>query len=182
MQSSTTFANSAAVASLYQPVAGFAIHERFGKLPMSQIPAPAVDYAKEGFPVSPVIAYYLDRSRIYFNRTFAGKPWLDNIRDTSYAVWLYYRFNLSHRDVEDTFFIDEVFVKINDKQHYLQRAVDQDGEVVNVFLQVKRDGATARRLFKRPVYWHGLNFWSRFASQPAGPRLPQNKIVRLSIR
>ena len=31
--------------------------------------------------------------------------------------------------------IDEVFVKINGEQHYLWRAVDQDGEVVDVFLQ-----------------------------------------------
>jgi len=35
----------------------------------------------------------------------------------------------------DTFFIDEVFVKIDVKQHYFWRAVDQDGEVVDVFLQ-----------------------------------------------
>ena len=85
-------------------------------------------------------------------------------------MWLYYRFNLSHRDVEDllakrgiivsyesvrlwcnkfgpqyawklekrhqgfgdTFFIDEVFVRIQGKQQYLWRAVDQDGEVVNL--------------------------------------------------
>ena len=105
----------------------------------------------------------------------------------SYAVWLYYRFNLSHRDIEDllsqrgitvsresirlwcikfgaiytrrlkrrqrgygdTFLIDEVFVKINGKQHYLWRAVDQDGEIVDVFLQARRDGATAKRFFKR---------------------------------
>jgi len=90
----------------------------------------------------------------------------------SYAVWLYYRFNLSHRDIEDllaergitishesirlwyikfgviytrrlkrkhqgfgdTFYIDEVFVKIEGIQHYLWRAVDQDGEVVDVYL------------------------------------------------
>ncbi len=88
------------------------------------------------------------------------------------AVWLYHRFNLSHRDIEDllaergitvsyesirlwcnkfgpqyakrlkcrhqgfgdTFYIDEVFVKIDGKQQYLWRAVDQDGEVVDVFL------------------------------------------------
>jgi len=94
----------------------------------------------------------------------------------SYAVWLYCRFNLSHRDIEDllaecgitvsreairlwcikfdvkfarrlkrkhrgygdTFYIDEVFVKINGKQHYLWRAVDQDGEVVDVYLQAQR--------------------------------------------
>ena len=105
----------------------------------------------------------------------------------SYAVWLYYRFNLSHRDIEDllaergiivsyetirlwcikfgalyarrlkrkyrgygdTFCIDEVFVKIKGKQHYLWRAVDQDGDVVDVYLQVKRDGVAAKRFFKR---------------------------------
>src|SRR6056300_74849 len=111
----------------------------------------------------------------------------------SYAVWLYYRFNLSHRDIEDllaergiivsreairlwcikfgalyakrlkrkhrgygdTFFIDEVFVKINGKQHYLWRAVDQDGEVVDVYLQDKRDGAAAKRFFRRLLRSHG---------------------------
>jgi putative transposase len=89
-----------------------------------------------------------------------------------HAVWLYRRFNLSHRDIEDllaergiavsyesirlwcikfgpryakrlkrrhsgygdTFFVDEVFVKIRGKQHYLWRAVDQDGEVIDEFL------------------------------------------------
>ena len=111
----------------------------------------------------------------------------------SYAVWLYYRFNLSHRDIEDlqaergttvsreairlwcikfgalyarrlkrkhrgygdTFYIDEVFIKINGKQHYLWRAVDQDGEVVGVYLQAKRDGAAAKRFFKRLLHSHG---------------------------
>ena len=111
----------------------------------------------------------------------------------SYAVWLYHRFNLSHRDIEDllaergiivsreairlwcikfgalyarrlkrkhrgygdTFYIDEVFVKINGKQHYLWRAVDQDGEVVDVYLQAKRDGPAAKRFFKRLFKSHG---------------------------
>jgi putative transposase len=111
----------------------------------------------------------------------------------SYAVWLYYRFNLSHRDIEDllaeriitvsreairlwcikfgaiytrrlkrnhrgygdTFYIDEVFVKINGKQHYLWRAVDQDGEVVDVYIQAWRDGASAKRFFKRLLRSHG---------------------------
>ena len=49
----------------------------------------------------------------------------------------------------DTFFIDEVFVKIDGKQHYLWRAVDQDGEVVDVYLQRRRDGKAAKRFFKR---------------------------------
>jgi putative transposase len=60
-----------------------------------------------------------------------------------------------HRGYGDTFFIDEVFVKINDKLHYLWRAVDQDGEVVDVFLQGKRDGAAAKRFFKRLLRSHG---------------------------
>ncbi len=110
----------------------------------------------------------------------------------SYAVWLYYRFNLSHRDIEDllaqrgiivsyesirlwcikfghtyakrlkrrhqgygdTFYIDEVFVRINGRQHYLWRAVDQDGEVVDVFLQARRDGAAAKRFFNRLLRSH----------------------------
>jgi putative transposase len=55
----------------------------------------------------------------------------------------------------DTFYIDEVFVKINGKQHYLWRAVDQDGEVVDVYLQAKRDGVAAKRFFKRLLRSHG---------------------------
>jgi len=54
-----------------------------------------------------------------------------------------------HQGFGDTFYIDEVFVKINGKQHYLWRAVDQDGEVMDVFLQTRRDGAAAKRFFKR---------------------------------
>lgn len=36
----------------------FELHGKFGKLPMDQILAPAIKYAKEGFPVSELIAYY----------------------------------------------------------------------------------------------------------------------------
>jgi putative transposase len=60
-----------------------------------------------------------------------------------------------HRGYGDTFYIDEVFVKINGKQHYLWRAVDQDGEVVDVFLQARRDGAAAKRFFRRLLRSHG---------------------------
>jgi putative transposase len=60
-----------------------------------------------------------------------------------------------HRGYGDTFYIDEVFVKINGKQHYLLRAVDQDGGVVDVYLQVTRDGAAAKRFFKRLMCNHG---------------------------
>ena len=60
-----------------------------------------------------------------------------------------------HRGYGDTFYIDEVFVKIHGQQKYLWRAVDQDGEVVDVFLPSRRDGATAKRFFKRLLRHHG---------------------------
>ena len=40
----------------------------------------------------------------------------------------------------DTFYINEVFSKIYDKQHYLWLAADQNGEVVDVSLQQRGDG------------------------------------------
>lgn len=107
-------------------------------------------------------------------------------------MWAYFRFNLSHRDVEDllaqrgivvsyesirlwcikfgpkyarrlkrrhqgfgdTFYIDEVFVKIQGVQQYLWRAVDQDGEIVDVFLQFRRDGRAAKRFLIRLLKAH----------------------------
>ncbi|MDB4543050.1 IS6 family transposase [bacterium] len=45
-------------------------------------------------------------------------------------------------------------IQINGKQHCLWRAVDQDGEVVDVYLQKKRDGAAAKRFFRRLVRSH----------------------------
>ena len=41
----------------------FELHGRFGRLPMNELLAPAIRYAREGFPVSEVIAYYLKRNR-----------------------------------------------------------------------------------------------------------------------
>lgn len=46
-------------------------------------------------------------------------------------------------------------MKINGKQHYLWRAVDQDGEVVDVYLQAKRDGVDAKRFFRHLLRSHG---------------------------
>ncbi len=45
------------------------------------------------------------------------------------------RLRRRHQGYGDTFFVDEVFVKIQGEQHYLWRAVDQDGDVVDVLLQ-----------------------------------------------
>ena len=48
-------------------------------------------------------------------------------------------------------------IQINGKQHYLWRAVDQDGEVVHVYLQAKRDGTAAKRFFRRLLRSHGAH-------------------------
>jgi hypothetical protein len=64
------------------------------------------------------------------------------------------RLKKKHQGYGDTFFIDEVFVKIDGKQHYLWRAVDQDGEIVDVFLQRRRDGNAAKRFFERLLKTH----------------------------
>jgi transposase-like protein len=105
----------------------------------------------------------------------------------SYAVWVYHRFCMSFRDVEDllaergiivsyeavrqwclkfgsdfakrlknrqgrlgdTWHVDELFVRINGGQHYLWRAVDQDGDVIDILLQSRRDQRAAERFFRR---------------------------------
>jgi len=59
------------------------------------------------------------------------------------------RLKRKHQGFGDTFYMDEMFIKINSEQQYLWRAVDQDGEVVDVLLQARRDGAAAKRFFKR---------------------------------
>ncbi len=107
----------------------------------------------------------------------------------SHAVWLYYRFGISFRDVEDllaergivvsyetirrwcakfgldyakrlkrqqgrlgdTWFLDEVFVTINGERQYLWRAVDQDGDVIDILVQSRRNRRAAERFFRSLV-------------------------------
>ena len=105
----------------------------------------------------------------------------------SYAIWFYYRFAVSFRDVEeamasrgvlvsyetvrrwcdkfghlytkalrkrraptgDKWHLDEVFLKINGVRHYLWRAVDQNGVVIDILVQPKRDRFAAMRFFRK---------------------------------
>jgi putative transposase len=105
----------------------------------------------------------------------------------SHGVWLYYRFCLSYRDVEELLFVrgitvtyeairqwcrkfgqqyanqlrhrrpkpgdkwhlDEVFLTINGVRHYLWRAVDQDGHVLDILVQRRRDKHAAKRFFRK---------------------------------
>ena len=102
----------------------------------------------------------------------------------SYAVWLYHRFGLSFRDVEDrlaerdisvtyeairqwcrtigldyarrlrgrmgdTWYLDELFVKIQGRQQYLWRAVDEDGDLIDILVQSRRNRRAATRFFRK---------------------------------
>src|SRR6476661_8481454 len=102
-----------------------------------------------------------------------------------HCVWLYFRFSLSFREVEelmlargvvvsyetirrwcakfgqayanqlrrrrprpgDKWHLDEVFIRINGKIHYLWRAVDQHGNVLDILVQPRRDAKAARKFF-----------------------------------
>src|SRR5208282_5569607 len=110
------------------------------------------------------------------------------------AIWLYLRFTLSFRDVEDllaergiivsyetirrwvnhfgptvaadlrkrrpkphaTWHLDEVYLKINGRMVYLWRAVDGEGEVLELLVQSRRDQAAASRLLRKLLRRQGF--------------------------
>jgi putative transposase len=49
----------------------------------------------------------------------------------------------------DTWHLDEVYLRINGVLHYLWRAVDQHGVVLDILVQGRRKGTAAKRFFKR---------------------------------
>ncbi len=105
----------------------------------------------------------------------------------SHCVWLYFRFSLSFRDIEemlamrgvalsyetvrewclkfgqtyannlrrksprpgDNWHLDEVFLKINGRLYYLWRAVDQDGDVLDILVQSRRDKRAAKKFLRK---------------------------------
>src|SRR5260370_33033833 len=107
----------------------------------------------------------------------------------SYAVWLYFRFPLSLRMVEemlaargisvthetirqwglkfgrefacrirrraplrgDKWHLDEVVISFARKKHWLWRAVDQDGFVLDILVQSRRDKKPANRAYRKPL-------------------------------
>ena len=115
----------------------------------------------------------------------------------SHAVWLYHRFCVSFRDVEDllaqrgitvsyeavrlwcikfgpeyarrlkrrqgrlgdTWHLDEVFVTIQGRRQYLWRAVDQDGDVIDILVQSRRDRRAAKRFFRKLLKHQGATPW-----------------------
>ena len=130
----------------------------------------------------------------------------------SHAVWLYFRFPLSLRMVEemlavrgivvshetvrqwalkfgqafanqirrrlphpgDKWHLDEVVITIAGKKHWLWRAVDQDGIVLDVLVQSRRDKRAAKRLLrkllKRQMRPPRVMITDKLASYPAAKR------------
>src|SRR5829696_3940443 len=110
------------------------------------------------------------------------------------AVWMYLRFTLSFRDVEELlaergivvtyesirrwvlafgpviarrlrarrpkphsrWHLDEMFVRVGGQQMYLWRAVDAEGEVLDVLVQAKRDTKAARKLMRKLLKRQGM--------------------------
>jgi putative transposase len=59
----------------------------------------------------------------------------------------------------DVWHLDEVFIRINSDLHYLWRAVDQHGVVLDILVQDRRNAAAAKRFFKRLL--RGLQYKPR---------------------
>jgi putative transposase len=49
----------------------------------------------------------------------------------------------------DTWHLDEVFLTINGQRQYLWRAVDQDGNVLDILVTSRRDTKAATRFFRK---------------------------------
>ncbi len=71
-----------------------------------------------------------------------------------HAVWLYYRFNLSGRDIEDLLAERGIAVSYESIRLWCIK-FGPEYAVVDVFLQARRDGRTATRFFKRLLKAHG---------------------------
>jgi len=59
----------------------------------------------------------------------------------------------------DTWHLDEVFIRIHGVLHYLWRAVDQHGVVLDILVQDRRNGTAVKRFFNRLLY--GLRYKPR---------------------
>jgi putative transposase len=71
------------------------------------------------------------------------------------AIWLYLRFTLSFRDVEDLLaergimVSYEIYLKIDGRMVYLWRAVDAEGEALDVLVQTRRNKRAALKLMRK---------------------------------
>ena len=58
---------------------------------------------------------------------------------------------LCRHAVGDRWFVDETYVKVGGRWRYVYRAVDQYGQVIDVYVAPRRDAAAARRFFIRAL-------------------------------
>ena len=68
-----------------------------------------------------------------------------------------YARRLRHRRARmgDTWYLDELFVTMQGRQHYLWRAVDEDGDVIDLLVQSRRDRRAAARFFRKLLKGQG---------------------------
>ncbi len=59
------------------------------------------------------------------------------------------------RAVGDCWFVDETYVKVAGRWRYVYRAVDQYGQIIDVYVSSRRDFVAARRFFARALRAHG---------------------------
>jgi len=83
------------------------------------------------------VRFWLNR----FGSMFAAEVRKRRIHNQSYSRWRWH--------------LDEVFVKINGETHYLWRAVDHEGEVLEVFVTKRRDRKAALKVLKRAMKQYG---------------------------
>ena len=82
--------------------------------------------------------------RFWWNRfgpLFAAEIRKRRVQQRSYSLWRWH--------------LDEVFVRINGETHYLWRAVDHEGEVLEVFATKRRDSKAALKFLRRAMKRHG---------------------------
>jgi putative transposase len=75
----------------------------------------------------------------------------ETIRQWCQKFGLDYARKLKRREgrLGDLWYLDEVFIRINGQQQYLWRAVDQDGDVIDILVQPHRDQRAAVRFFRK---------------------------------
>ncbi|MGI8901458.1 MAG: IS6 family transposase, partial [Nocardioides sp.] len=71
----------------------------------------------------------------------------------------------------DRWFVDATYVKVNGGWTYLYRAVEQYGQVIDVWLSVRRDLAAARAFFARARATGGVPVEVTTDRAPAHPRI-----------
>jgi len=79
------------------------------------------------------------------------KPPILTIRQWCRKFGIEYARTLRRRQgrLGDTWHLDELFVTIQGQRQYLWRAVDQDGEVIDILVQPRRDQRAAERFFRK---------------------------------